>query len=731
MRLRDTGNAVELIGVENTTGFNIQANGKAFDILSKGLYTDPILAVIRELSCNAYDAMVEAGKGDTPFAIHLPTKLEPYFSVKDKGIGLSDKDVRGLYSTYFASTKTLTNNQIGAFGLGSKSPFSYSKAFDVIACWEGKIRTYSVFMDDEGIPTMAELACVDTTEENGIEVKIAVRQDDYDIFKHKTASILRYFPVKPIITGMPNFEFNTHDESATVTEKFIVDNSVRNSDLIAVQGNVPYRVHKHQLVAQLDNRSAEAFLERQQVTLFFDIGELDVAANREEVRYDDETVRVICDAVEHAFECYLDCLDKDILAMDINGKRHAAYTTLAKRFTNSQSLKTLVGKFKFTSPIVNEWIESSGRIEYTLDWKYHKLMPYAGGDLRVVKCKHETAGYGNSATYYIIPGGKITLLRQDVTKGGSMRMNTLVGKGWGAGTILAIVPITDRALATDGVTVTKRQRTLEFNKIKKMFGSPIIQNLSEITEDIKAERKVRQAGNVFKQFEDDRWVRNKRSKPIFNEASEPVWGGLYIEIDYQRNLIVGDEKLSWAHSTFMEHVDLMLHLINYVNGTDIEPKNVYGLSKKVAKNVGDNVKWISLIDAYKESFLKVLGVAEYHKRVGNSPLSLDFCVHKKDFQDMVASLPKDSSFRDLVEPVIETSKIARNLSYHAKYDIDRHGFYKLGTLNDNFGLDIAVDQTPYFVKEDFEDYKMLEHIDLEYDRYMNDAREYIELVEQV
>ena len=730
MQLRDTGNAVELIGVTNTTGFNIQANGKAFDILSKGLYTDPILAVIRELSCNAYDAMVEAGKGDVPFTIHLPTKLEPYFSVKDKGIGLSDEDVRGLYSTYFASTKTLTNNQIGAFGLGSKSPFSYSKAFDVIACWDGKVRTYSVFMDDEGIPTMAELACVDTDEENGIEVKIAVRQDDYNLFHNKTANVLRYFPVKPTISGMPNFEFATHDESSTVTEKFIVDTSVPLTDLVAVQGNVPYKVHKAQLIAQLGNRHAEAFLDRQQVTLFFDIGELDVAANREEVRYDDETVRVICDAIEYAFECYLDHLDNDISKMDINGTRFDAYKKLAERFTNYQNLKNIAGKFTFTKKIVNEWITTNGRIEYTLDWKYHKIMPYAGGEVRVVKSKHETAGWGTTGVNYIIPGGKIMLLRQDVTKGGSMRMNTLIGRGWNSTTILAIVPITDRALTADGVTATKRQRTLEFNKIKKMLGGADIKNLSDLTEDIKAERKVRQAGNVFKQFDDDRYTRNKRSKPLFNETAEPVDGGLYVEIDYQRNLIAGEDKISWTQRDFLEHAELMIRLINYVNGTELKMTNIYGVSKRVAKSVGDNVKWISLIDAYKESFMKVLSVAEYHKRIGNSPLNLDYCVHRKAFQDMVYYLPIDSAFKALVEPVIESSKVARDLSYHAEFEIDRHGFYKLGSLNNTFGLDIVVDETPYFVKEDFADYKMLEHIDLEYERYMGDAKEYIMLVEK-
>jgi len=727
MRLRNTNNAVELEGVNSTSGFNIQANGKAFDILSKGLYTDSIMAVIRELSCNAYDSMVQSGNADTPFTVHLPSKLEPFFSVKDKGLGLSPEDVLGLYSTYFASTKTEDNNTTGAFGLGSKSPFSYSKAFDVIAHWEGQVRTYSVFMDDEGIPTMAELACVPSDEENGIEVKIAVRQDDYEEFRTKAATALRYFATLPTVVGYSGFEFNKHSDTATITDKFIVDRS--GSGLTAVQGNVAYKVSRSQIEMKLD-RACENFLSRHAVTLFFDIGDLDIAANREEVRYDDETVQNIADTAEAAFQNYLEALNEEINKMDTTGSRYGVYKMLADKFTNSHSLKQIAGTFEFDSEMVNEWMKDGGTIDYTIDWKYHKIVPYAGGEIRVVKGKHNSTGYGTSLEYNVTPGNKIKILRQDVTKGGSMRMNTLVSKGWGSATILAIVPVTDRALAKDDVTATKRQRTTEFNKIKKMLGSPEIKNLSDLTEDIKAERKVRQAGNTFRQFEDDRWVRNKRSKPIFLEKPEPVEGGLYIEIDFLRNFVVNEEKISWTHNTFMDRLDKMLNIINYVNKTNIKTSEVFGLTKKVIKSVGDNVKWISLLDVYKESFAQVLDVAEFHKRISNSPLGLEYCINKSHFAKMVNALPADSNFKELLEPIIETSKVVKDLTGSIRHPVDRHGFHELAQLNKTFGLGITVDTTAFFDKADFSEYTMLSHIDLDYGHYMDDAQAYIEMVEQ-
>lgn len=92
--------------------------------------------MIRELSCNAKDAHVDAGKGDVPFEIHLPNDLEPWFAVTDFGIGLSHEDVTGLYRTYFDSTKTKSNDVTGQFGIGSKSPFAYVDQFTVEARWK-------------------------------------------------------------------------------------------------------------------------------------------------------------------------------------------------------------------------------------------------------------------------------------------------------------------------------------------------------------------------------------------------------------------------------------------------------------------------------------------------------------------------------------------------------------------------------------------------------------------
>jgi hypothetical protein len=79
-------NQAILSNVAETGEFRIRNSSKAFGILSSGLYSNKIKAIIRELSCNAVDSHVAADKKDVPFTIHLPTKLEPWFSIRDYGL---------------------------------------------------------------------------------------------------------------------------------------------------------------------------------------------------------------------------------------------------------------------------------------------------------------------------------------------------------------------------------------------------------------------------------------------------------------------------------------------------------------------------------------------------------------------------------------------------------------------------------------------------------------------
>jgi HSP90 family molecular chaperone len=174
--------------------FRIRNSAKAFNILSSGLYANKVRAIIRELSCNAVDSHVAAGKTETPFDVHLPNQLEPWFSIRDYGTGLSHEQVTNIYTTYFESTKTNSNDFIGALGLGSKSPFSYTDNFTVTAIKDGTKGIYSAFINDSGVPSIAKMGEETTEEPAGVEIKFSV-SDRYDFskFQDEARVVYTYF----------------------------------------------------------------------------------------------------------------------------------------------------------------------------------------------------------------------------------------------------------------------------------------------------------------------------------------------------------------------------------------------------------------------------------------------------------------------------------------------------------------------------------------------------------
>ena len=82
------------------------------DMFADKVYSNKERAVIRELACNAHDSHVMAGTTDVPFDVHLPTQLEPWFSLRDYGTGLADDDIANVYGVnshkrepYYASSE--------------------------------------------------------------------------------------------------------------------------------------------------------------------------------------------------------------------------------------------------------------------------------------------------------------------------------------------------------------------------------------------------------------------------------------------------------------------------------------------------------------------------------------------------------------------------------------------------------------------------------------------------
>ena len=201
MKLHDVEQDVTVVGAADQGEFHIKSSAKAFQILSSGLYSDKILAIVRELSCNAYDSHIENGNKDEPFEVQFPNALAPEFRIRDFGIGLDHEGVMDVYTTYFESTKQDSNDYIGALGLGSKSPFSYTKNFSITAIKDGVKRLYAAMINPKGIPNIVLMDTTDTTEGNGLEVKFAVERQDFNKFADAGKKVYKWFGIVPDIKG--------------------------------------------------------------------------------------------------------------------------------------------------------------------------------------------------------------------------------------------------------------------------------------------------------------------------------------------------------------------------------------------------------------------------------------------------------------------------------------------------------------------------------------------------
>ena len=267
--------------------FRIRNSAKAFNILSSGLYANKVRAIVRELSCNAVDSHVAAGKQGTPFDVHLPNSLEPWFSIRDYGTGLSADQVTNIYTTYFESTKTESNEFIGALGLGSKSPFSYTDNFTVTAIKNGVKGVYTAFINDAGVPSIAKMMEEQTTDPAGVEVRFAVEDRyDFDKFRQEARYVYEYFKLRPVISGNADFKlkYPEYKETDIIPGVHYTTDSGRGS--YAIMGNIKYPIEVPNADKALGGLHS---LLSCGLVMEFNIGELDFQASREGLSYIPQT----------------------------------------------------------------------------------------------------------------------------------------------------------------------------------------------------------------------------------------------------------------------------------------------------------------------------------------------------------------------------------------------------------------------------------------------------------
>jgi hypothetical protein len=281
------------------TRFKIKASAKAFKILS-GFYSEPILAIPRELGANAWDSHVKAKNTEKMFEVHAPNTLEPWFSVRDFGTGLTPEAIDTIYTTYFESTKTADNDSDGCMGLGSKTPFNYTDNFNVTSFYKGKKHVYNCFIDESGSPSILHVVTQDSNEHNGVEIKFGVKIGDIGMWQDKIVRAYEPFRYRPTIVGA-NIEYKPREYIYTGKRWSMRknDGGYYNRGCNAFMGNYCYPINASALrnalrnVPNNDVYKLEQALNYGNFDFFFDIGELEVAPNKEQLQYEDNNATTL------------------------------------------------------------------------------------------------------------------------------------------------------------------------------------------------------------------------------------------------------------------------------------------------------------------------------------------------------------------------------------------------------------------------------------------------------
>lgn len=254
-------------------------------ILRSQIYSDKLMAVIREYSTNATDANIEADIPNHPIEVHLPSIAEPYISFRDFGPGLTDEKVTTLYTKYGASTKRSSNDYTGCLGIGCKAGFAYGDNFQVITYRPDGIKTWLARIDESKKGTMSLIATVpNNSNKTGTEVSVSILRKDIEDCVSKARKLYSHWQIQPKCNqSLPKLDIieDNKEWSIVKTDKAAYYSHRKGANVI--MGNIVYPIDKSQIS---DNTG---LLQHECVLIKAPVGALDVAANRESLEYTNRT----------------------------------------------------------------------------------------------------------------------------------------------------------------------------------------------------------------------------------------------------------------------------------------------------------------------------------------------------------------------------------------------------------------------------------------------------------
>lgn len=199
MIIQESIKEVEVVGEDTSKKAKISQDklAKLQYLLTKGLYKDPITAVIAEWTNNGIDGVVQAGKSaiENPVMVYINKneKGQYVFSVEDNGIGLDERDFEDICMNYLESTKEGNNDTIGHFGIGMKSFLALERSATFTCRKKGVERKYLVYEGPEFV-NFDLIHEKNTKEGDGVKAELIINGwQEKNQFADKAKSKLAYY----------------------------------------------------------------------------------------------------------------------------------------------------------------------------------------------------------------------------------------------------------------------------------------------------------------------------------------------------------------------------------------------------------------------------------------------------------------------------------------------------------------------------------------------------------
>ncbi|UAW58435.1 rIIA lysis inhibitor [Escherichia phage vB_EcoM_ASO78A] len=589
--------------------FSIAANPKVFKILSSDLYTNKIRAVVRELITNMIDAHALNGNPEK-FIIQVPGRLDPRFVCRDFGPGMSDFDIQGddnspgLYNSYFSSSKAESNDFIGGFGLGSKSPFSYTDTFSITSYHKGEIRGYVAYMDGDGPqikPTFVKEMGPD--DKTGIEIVVPVEEKDFRNFAYEVSYIMRPFKDLAIINGLdreidyfPDFD----DYYGVNPERYWPD----RGGLYAIYGGIVYPID-----GVIRDRNWLSI--RNEVNYIkFPMGSLDIAPSREALSLDDRTRKNIIERVKELSE---KAFNEDVKRFKESTSPRHTYRELMKmgysardymisnsvKFTTKNlSYKKMQSMFEPDSKLCNAGVV----YEVNLDPR-----------LKRIKQSHETSAVASSYRLFGINTTKINIVIDNIKN----RVNIVRG----------LARALDDSEFNNTLNIHHNERLLFINPevesqidllpdIMAMFENDEvnIHYLSEIEalvksyipKVVKSKAPRPKAATAFKfEIKDGRWEKEE----LFTLTSEADEITGYVAYMHRSDIFSMDGTTSLCHPS----MNILIRMANLIGINEF-----YVIRPLLQKKVKELGQCQCIFEALRDLYVDAFDDVDYDKYVGYS-----------------------------------------------------------------------------------------------------------------